>query len=99
MHLAEAKRFLPLVQSAGSVFLGPWSPEVAGDYASGTNHTLPTSGLARSFSGVSLDSFVKKITVQELTREGLGGLRPVLETLASVEGLEGHRRAVEKRFK
>jgi len=99
LHLAEPRRFLPLVQSAGSVFLGPWSPEVAGDYASGTNHTLPTSGLARSFSGVSVDSFVKKITVQELTREGLGGLRPVLETLASVEGLEGHRRAVEKRFK
>ncbi len=98
LHLADPRRFLPLVQSSGSVFLGPWSPEVAGDYASGTNHTLPTSGLARSFSGVSVDSFVKKITVQELNREGLGGLRPVLEKLASVEGLEGHRRAVEKRF-
>ncbi|RPJ86681.1 MAG: histidinol dehydrogenase [Acidobacteria bacterium] len=98
LHLSDPKRFLPLVQSAGSVFLGPWSPEVAGDYASGTNHTLPTSGLARSFSGVSVDSFVKKITMQELSREGLGGLRPVLEALASVEGLEGHRRAVEKRF-
>jgi histidinol dehydrogenase len=98
LHVAEPKRFLPLVESAGSVFIGPWSPEVAGDYASGTNHTLPTSGLARCFSGVSVDSFVKKMTVQELSREGLGGLRPVLETLASVEGLEGHRRAVEKRF-
>jgi len=98
LHLGDATRFVPLVQSAGSVFLGPWSPEVAGDYASGTNHTLPTSGLARSFSGVSVDSFVKKITIQELSREGLGGLRTVLETLASVEGLEGHRRAVEKRF-
>ncbi len=98
LHLADAGRYLPLVQSAGSVFLGPWSPEVAGDYASGTNHTLPTSGLARSFSGVSVDSFLKKITVQELSREGLAALRPVLETLASVEGLEGHRRAVEKRF-
>ncbi len=98
LHLRDPQRFLPLIQSAGSVFLGPWSPEVAGDYASGTNHTLPTSGLARSFSGVSLDSFVKKITVQELGREGLSGLRTILETLASVEGLEGHRRAVEKRF-
>lgn len=98
LHLQDPKRFLPLVESAGSVFIGPWSPEVAGDYASGTNHTLPTSGLARSFSGVSVDSFVKKMTVQELTREGLSGLRTVLETLASVEGLEGHRRAVEKRF-
>jgi len=98
LHVANPMRFLPLVQSAGSVFLGPWSPEVAGDYASGTNHTLPTSGMARSFSGVSLDSYLKKITVQELSRKGLAGLRPVLETLASVEGLEGHRRAVEKRF-
>ncbi|MFB3903885.1 MAG: histidinol dehydrogenase [Acidobacteriota bacterium] len=98
LHLADPRRFLALVESAGSVFLGPWSPEVAGDYASGTNHTLPTSGLARSFSGVSIDSFLRKITVQELSRDGLAGLRPVLETLATVEGLEGHRRAVEKRF-
>ncbi|RPI29173.1 MAG: histidinol dehydrogenase [Acidobacteria bacterium] len=98
LHLSEPRRHLGQIRSAGSVFLGPWSPEVAGDYASGTNHTLPTSGLARSFSGVSVDSFLKKMTVQELSQEGLSGLRPVLETLASVEGLEGHRRAVEMRF-
>ena len=87
------------VQAAGSVFLGPWSPEVAGDYASGTNHTLPTSGLARSFSGVSLDSFVKKITFQELSREGLRSLAPTLEVMAELEQLEGHRRAVEVRIR
>ena len=86
------------VDSAGSVFLGPWSPEVAGDYASGTNHTLPTSGLAKSFSGVSLDSYVKKITFQELSEDGLRALAPTLETLAELEELEGHRRAVSVRL-
>ena len=98
LQLREPKRWAARVQSAGSVFLGPWSPEVAGDYASGTNHTLPTSGLARSFSGVSLDSFVKKITFQELSREGLRSLAPTLEVLAELEQLEGHRRAVEVRI-
>ena len=76
LQVREPKRWAARVQAAGSVFLGPWSPAVAGDYASGTNHTLPTSGLARSFSGVSLDSFVKKITFQELSREGLRSLAP-----------------------
>ena len=99
LQLREPKRWAARVQSAGSVFLGPWSPEVAGDYASGTNHTLPTSGLARSFSGVSLDSFVKKITFQELSREGLRSLAPTLEVMAELEQLEGHRRAVEVRIR
>ncbi len=99
LQLGEPKRWAARVQSAGSVFLGPWSPEVAGDYASGTNHTLPTSGLARSFSGVSLDSFVKKITFQELSREGLRSLAPTLEVMAELEQLEGHRRAVEVRIR
>ncbi len=99
LQLSEPKRWAARVQSAGSVFLGPWSPEVAGDYASGTNHTLPTSGLARSFSGVSLDSFVKKITFQELSREGLRSLAPTLEVMAELEQLEGHRRAVEVRIR
>jgi histidinol dehydrogenase len=98
LHVDSPRRWLARVEAAGSVFLGPWSPEVAGDYASGTNHTLPTSGLARSYSGVSLDSFVKKITFQELTREGLDRLAPTLQALASLEGLEGHRRAVAVRF-
>ena len=98
LHLETPGEWVQEVQSAGSVFLGAWSPEVAGDYASGTNHTLPTSGLARAYSGVSLDTFVKKITFQELTQQGLGDLAPTLETLAGLEGLEGHRRAVRARL-
>ena len=99
LHLEGPEKWVEKVQSAGSVFLGPWSPEVAGDYASGTNHTLPTSGLARAFSGVSLDTFVKKITFQKLTQKGLRELAPTLETLAALEGLEGHGRAVRARLK
>jgi len=98
LSLRTPKDWLGKIQSAGSVFVGPWSPEVAGDYASGTNHTLPTSGSARSVSGVSMDTYVKKITFQELTAEGLSALSPVLQTMADVELLEGHARAVRKRL-
>ena len=98
LHLEAPRKWMQKIQSAGSVFLGAWSPEVAGDYASGTNHTLPTSGLAQAFSGVSLDTFVKKITFQELTQKGLRELAPTLEVLAELEGLEGHRRAVRARL-
>lgn len=87
------------VINAGSVFLGNYSPESAGDYASGTNHTLPTSGYARSYSGVSLDSFVKKITFQKLTKEGLQKLAPTIETMAEAEGLIAHKNAVSIRLK
>jgi histidinol dehydrogenase len=79
---------------AGSVFLGNYSPESAGDYASGTNHTLPTHGYARIYSGVSVDSFVRKITFQKLSRDGLRGIAPAVEQMAAAEGLEAHRRAV-----
>jgi histidinol dehydrogenase len=82
------------VINAGSVFLGNYSPESAGDYASGTNHTLPTNGYATAYSGVSVDSFVKKITFQQLSKEGLKNIGPAIEAMASAEGLEGHRRAV-----
>ena len=82
------------VQNAGSVFLGHLTPESAGDYASGTNHTLPTSGYARAYSGVSVDSFVKKITFQTLNEEGVKHLGGVVEVLAEIEELEGHRRAM-----
>ncbi len=99
LNVENAHVWAEKIESAGSVFLGPWSPEVAGDYASGTNHTLPTSGAARAFSGVSLDSFVKKITFQELTPQGLSLLAPALQQLATIEGLEGHRRAVTVRGK
>lgn len=95
---ADAERLAEQVRNAGSVFLGHWSPESAGDYASGTNHTLPTSGFARAFSGVSLDSFVKKITFQQLSREGLEALGPAVETMAAAEELEAHRNAVSIRL-
>ena len=86
------------ITDAGSVFIGPWSPESAGDYASGTNHTLPTGGWARSYSGVNTDSFLRKITFQELTREGLEGLAPTIETMAEAEGLDAHAAAVRLRL-
>ncbi len=87
------------VINAGSVFLGAWSPESAGDYASGTNHTLPTNGYARAWSGVSLDSFVKKVTFQELTKEGLQNIGPSIEAMAEAEGLFAHKNAVTIRLK
>lgn len=86
------------VTSAGSVFLGNYTPESAGDYASGTNHTLPTNGWAHSCSGVNLDSFMRKITYQEISREGLRQLGPVIETMAEAEGLHAHRNAVTLRL-
>ncbi|MDX1907146.1 MAG: histidinol dehydrogenase [Bacteroidia bacterium] len=86
------------VTCAGSVFLGIYSPESVGDYASGTNHTLPTNGYARAYSGVSLDSFVKKVTYQRLTAEGLQALGPTVEILADAESLEAHRQAVRVRL-
>lgn len=86
------------VENAGSVFIGPYSPESAGDYASGTNHTLPTSGWAVSSSGVSVDSFIKKITVQKLTRKGLGNIAGAILRLSEAEGLRAHGYAVEVRL-
>jgi histidinol dehydrogenase len=87
------------ITNAGSVFLGNYTPESAGDYASGTNHTLPTNGWAQSFSGVNLDSFIKKITFQEITREGIQNLGPVIETMARAELLDAHKNAVTVRLK
>lgn len=86
------------VTIAGSVFLGNWSCESAGDYASGTNHTLPTNGYAKNYSGVSLDSFVKKITFQKLTEEGIKNLGPSIEKMAEAEQLQGHKNAVSLRL-
>lgn len=87
------------ISNAGSVFLGNLTPESVGDYASGTNHTLPTSAYARSYSGVSVDSFVKKITFQHLTVEGIKNIGPTVETLAALEGLQAHKNAVSIRLK
>jgi histidinol dehydrogenase len=87
------------INNAGSVFLGNYSCESAGDYASGTNHTLPTKGYARNYSGVSLDSFVKKITFQELSEEGIKNIGPAIEIMAEAEQLIGHKNAVTVRLK
>lgn len=96
VHDAEA--FGAGVLNAGSVFLGNYTPESVGDYASGTNHTLPTNGYARAYSGVSLDSFIKKITFQRLTPEGLQGLGPTVEIMAEAEDLIAHKQAVSLRL-
>jgi histidinol dehydrogenase len=87
------------ITNAGSVFLGHYTPESVGDYASGTNHTLPTNGFAKAYSGVSLDSFVKKITFQQLTKEGLQNIGPVVEAMAEAEELIAHKNAVSIRLK
>lgn len=87
------------VQNAGSVFIGAYTPESAGDYASGTNHTLPTNGYARQYSGVNLDSFMKAITFQKITDNGLQKLGPAIEIMATAEGLEAHKNAISIRLK
>jgi len=91
-------RIADRITAAGSVFVGAWTPESAGDYASGTNHTLPTCGWARSFSGVNLDSFYRKMTLQELTPDGLRGLSETIITMAEAEGLQAHANAVRIRL-
>jgi histidinol dehydrogenase len=96
---AEDEKLAAMVRSAGSVFLGHYSPESAGDYASGTNHTLPTNGHANAYSGVSLDSFVKKVTFQKISKEGLVNLGGTIITLADEEGLQAHAEAVRLRLR
>jgi histidinol dehydrogenase len=98
INMQNAEAMVPFIINAGSVFVGQYAPVTAGDYASGTNHTLPTSGTARWASGVSLDSFLKNITFQSLTKSGLENLAPTLTTFASVEGLQAHARAVTSRL-
>src|SRR5690606_28802622 len=99
--IVETDEWEPLLRkitNAGSVFVGHLTPESAGDYASGTNHTLPTSGFARSYSCVSVDSFVKKITFQHISAEGLRNIGPTVEILAELEGLQAHKNAVSVRL-
>jgi len=97
VNTKDAETHTGKIQHAGSVFLGPWTPESVGDYASGTNHTLPTYGYARMYSGVSVDSFLKQITFQQLSRDGLQQISSAVQTLADLEGLEAHKQAVAKR--
>ncbi|MBV6644977.1 MAG: histidinol dehydrogenase [Cyclobacteriaceae bacterium] len=99
LSVSKPEKLAAKIVNAGSVFVGEYTPESAGDYASGTNHTLPTNGWARSYSGVSLDSFYKKITFQQITPEGLRSLGPHIETMAEAEQLEGHKNAVTIRLK
>ncbi len=98
LQVIEPRRWLDAIESAGSVFIGPWSPEPIGDYCSGANHVLPTYGYARACSGLSLLDFVKRITVQELTAAGLAALGPTASTLANLEGLDAHAAAVDLRL-
>ncbi|GLB33881.1 putative histidine biosynthesis trifunctional protein [Lyophyllum shimeji] len=99
LHLENAPKHVASVENAGSVFVGPFTPESCGDYASGTNHTLPTNGYARQFSGVNTLSFQKHITSQQITPEGLKKLGPVVATLADCEGLQAHANAVRIRLR
>lgn len=99
INTTDADILADKVSNAGSVFIGPWTPESMGDYASGTNHTLPTYGFARMYSGVSLNSFQKFITMQKITQQGLRHLGPTVETLAELEGLDAHKKAVSLRLK
>ncbi|MAM28972.1 MAG: histidinol dehydrogenase [Flavobacteriaceae bacterium] len=91
--------FVENVQNAGSVFIGNYTPESAGDYASGTNHTLPTNGFAKQYSGVNLDSFMKSITFQKISEAGIQAIGPAIETMAAAEGLQAHKNAVSLRLK
>ena len=98
LQVSEPRSWLKSVRAAGAVFLGPWSPETLGDYCSGPNHTLPTYGFAKAYSGLSTEDFQKRITVQEITRAGLQGLGPTAQVLAALEGLDAHAAAVAVRL-
>jgi phosphoribosyl-ATP pyrophosphohydrolase/phosphoribosyl-AMP cyclohydrolase/histidinol dehydrogenase len=99
LQIDNAPSYVPdYVENAGSVFVGALSPESCGDYSSGTNHTLPTYGYARQYSGVNTATFQKFITSQDVNKEGLKSIGKAVMTLAAVEGLEAHRRAVEVRM-
>jgi len=97
LSIDNAAQVAEKIMNAGSIFIGNFSPESAGDYASGTNHTLPTNGFAKAYSGVSMDSFVKKITFQQLTERGLENIAPTVIEMATAEGLQAHSKAVELR--
>lgn len=99
INVVDTNPYVKNVRHAGSVFIGALTPESFGDYASGTNHTLPTNGYARQYSGVNLDSFQKAITFQEINSEGIQSLGPAVEIMAAAEGLEGHKNAVSLRLK
>jgi histidinol dehydrogenase len=90
--------YLDQITNAGSVFIGNYTPESAGDYASGTNHTLPTNGYAKQYSGVNLDSFLKQMTFQKISAKGIQNIGPAIELMAEAEGLQAHKNAVTLRL-
>lgn len=98
LQIGNARKHLPNIRNAGSIFLGEWTPEAVGDYCSGTNHVLPTYGFARAYSGLGVDQFMRRMTVQELTRTGLDSLGDTVTALASLEGLDAHAAAVRLRL-
>lgn len=98
VQIENARNYLPKIKYAGSIFLGPWSPESAGDYASGTNHVLPTYGYAKNYSSLGLLDFMRRYTIQELSAEGMRNLGPAIMTLAAAEGLDAHEQAVALRM-
>ena len=99
INVKDAESYVAKIVNAGSVFLGEFSPESAGDYASGTNHSLPTYGYAKTFGGVTVESFMKSMTIQSLTKDGLKNISGAVETLAEAEGLQAHKNAVSIRLK
>jgi len=99
LHVANPRGLLDRVRNAGSIFVGPWTPESAGDYCSGTNHVLPTYGFAQAWSGLGVDQFVRQMTVQEISREGLTNLGDAIVSLAGLEGLDAHAAAVTRRLR
>jgi histidinol dehydrogenase len=98
LQISNPRDALPRIRNAGSVFLGPWSPESVGDYCSGTNHVLPTYGYADTYSGLGVDQFLRQMTVQELSKDGLAQLSAAVVKLAGLEGLDAHAAAVKRRL-
>jgi len=98
LQMENAREFLPDIRNAGSVFVGRWTPESVGDYCSGTNHVLPTYGFAASYSGLGVDQYMRQMTIQEVSREGLATLAPTVISLAELEGLDAHAAAVTRRL-
>ena len=99
LQITEPRSIIGQIRNAGSIFVGPWTPESVGDYCSGTNHVLPTYGFARNYSGLGLDQFFRQMTIQELTRKGLENLGDAVVTLAELEGLDAHAAAVTRRLR
>jgi histidinol dehydrogenase len=98
LQIANARGVLSDIRNAGSVFVGAWSPESVGDYCSGANHVLPTYGYATTYSGLSVDQFMRSMTIQELSRDGLERIGAAVTTLAGLEGLDAHAAAVSRRL-